>query len=204
MKQLFVLLAAGLVSFAALAKEVPELEAPGDATAGKAKSMTCAGCHGADGNSPTGAWPKLAGQHEGYLVQQLQAFKSKERDNALMYGFAAALSDQDMKDLAAFYASQAISPASADPELVEAGEQIYKYGDAERGVAACAACHGPQGLGVASANFPRLAGQWAEYNDAQLKAYRDGVRVHPMMNGVALNMRDRDIQAVVSYIQGMR
>jgi len=204
MKQLFVLLAAGLVSFAALAKEVPELEAPGDATAGKAKSMTCAGCHGADGNSPTGAWPKLAGQHEGYLVQQLQAFKSKERDNALMYGFAAALSDQDMKDLAAFYASQAISPAAADPELVEAGEQIYKYGDAERGVAACAACHGPQGLGVASANFPRLAGKWAEYNDAQLKAYRDGVRVHPMMNGVALNMRDRDIQAVVSYIQGMR
>ena len=204
MKQLFALLAAGLVSFVALAKEVPELEAPGDATAGKAKSMTCAGCHGADGNSPTGAWPKLAGQHEGYLVQQLQAFKSKERDNALMYGFAAALSDQDMKDLAAFYASQAISPAAADPELVEAGEQIYKYGDAERGVAACAACHGPQGLGVSSANFPRLAGQWAEYNDAQLKAYRDGVRVHPMMNGVALNMRDGDIQAVVSYIQGMR
>ena len=204
MKQLLALLAAGLVSFASVAKEVPQLEAPGDADAGKAKSMTCAGCHGADGNSPTGAWPKLAGQHEGYLVSQLQAFKSKERDNALMYGFAAALSDQDMKDLAAFYASQQISPGSADPALVEKGEQIYKFGDQERGVAACAACHGPQGLGVASANFPRLSGQWAEYNETQLKAYRDGSRVHPMMNGVALNMRDSDIQAVVSYIQGMR
>lgn len=204
MKQLLAILAAGLVSFSATAAEVPELGTPGDAAAGQAKSMVCAGCHGADGNSPSGAWPKLAGQHESYIADQLAAFKSRDRDNALMYGFAAALSEQDMKDLGAFYASQAISPASADPALVELGEQIYKHGDADRGVAACQACHGPQGYGVSSALFPRVAGQWAEYTEAQLKAYRDGVRVHPMMNGVALNMRDSDIAAVASYIQGLR
>lgn len=205
MKQLFALLAAGLVSIAAsAAQDVPELGTPGDAAAGKAKSMTCAGCHGADGNSPTGAWPKLAGQHESYIADQLAAFKSKDRDNALMYGFAAALSEQDMKDLGAYFESQAIAPGTADPALVDAGEQIYKYGLADRGVAACQACHGPQGLGVASALFPRLSGQWAEYTETQLKAYRDGSRQHPMMNGVALNMRDSDIQAVASYIQGLR
>ena len=204
MKQVLTLLAAGLVSMTAFAAEVPELPAAGDAEAGKALSATCAGCHGADGNSPTGAWPKLAGQHASYTEAQLKAFKSQERNNALMYGFAAALSEQQMRDLAAYFETQAIAPGTADPALVEAGEAIYKYGLADRGVAACAACHGPEGKGVASAAFPSLAGQWAEYTEIQLQTYRDGSRVHPMMNGVALNMRDQDIKAVASYIQGLR
>ena len=204
MKHVLTLLAAGLVSMTVFAAEVPELPAAGDAEAGKALSATCAGCHGADGNSPTGAWPKLAGQHASYTEAQLKAFKSQERNNALMYGFAAALSEQQMRDLAAYFESQAIAPGAADPALVEAGEAIYKYGLADRGVAACAACHGPEGKGVASAAFPSLAGQWAEYTEIQLQTYRDGSRVHPMMNGVALNMRDQDIKAVASYIQGLR
>lgn len=204
MKQVLTFLAAGLVSMTAFAAEVPELPAAGDAEAGKALSATCAGCHGADGNSPTGSWPKLAGQHASYTQAQLKAFKSQERNNALMYGFAAALSEQQMRDLAAYFETQAIAPGTADPALVEAGEAIYKYGLADRGVAACAACHGPEGKGVASAAFPSLAGQWAEYTENQLQTYRDGSRVHPMMNGVALNMRDQDIKAVASYIQGLR
>lgn len=204
MKKIFALAMASLFSFAANAAEVPELPAPGDAAAGEAKAAVCAGCHGTDGNSMNGQWPKLAGQHASYTEIQLQHFKSGERANALMAGFAAALSEQDMKDLAAFYESKETSPGVADPELVARGEQIYRFGDPDRGVAACAACHGPQGQGVASAKFPVLAGQWSDYTYNQLLTFKSGERENTMMNGVAVNMREADMRAVASYIEGMR
>ena len=204
MKKIFALAVASLFSFAANAAEVPELPAPGDAAAGEAKAAVCAGCHGTDGNSLNGEWPKLAGQHADYLAEQLAHFKSGERANALMAGFAAALSEQDMKDLGAFYEAKTTSPGVADPDLVARGEQIYRFGDPERGVAACAACHGPQGKGVASAKFPVVAGQWTQYTYNQLVTFKSGERVNVMMNGVAANLRDSDMRAVASYIEGMR
>ena len=204
MKQLVLLALSSLLSFAVTAAEVPELAPEGDAAAGEAKSMVCAGCHGADGNSATGGFPKLAGQHASYIADQLANFKSKERDNAMMYGFASVLSDQDMLDLAAFYSAKAPKPGVAQPELAARGEQVYRFGDPDRGVAACAACHGPQGKGVASAKFPSLAGQWAEYTLTQLNSYKSGARQNAMMNGVAVNMRAADMEAVASYIQGLR
>ncbi|QGG79185.1 c-type cytochrome [Litorivicinus lipolyticus] len=204
MKQLVILALSSLLSFAASATEVPELGPQGDAAAGEAKAAVCAGCHGADGNSATGGFPKLAGQHAAYLATQLANFKSKERDNAMMYGFAVGLSDQDMLDLAAFYAAKKVAPGVAKAELAARGEQIYRFGDVERGVAACAACHGPQGKGIASANFPSLAGQWSEYTLAQLNTFKSGARQNAMMNGVAVNMRAADMEAVASYIEGLR
>ena len=205
MKQV-VALAALLASLTAWAADVPELPAPGDAAAGEAKAAVCAGCHGADGNSASGAFPKLAGQHANYTAEQLANFKSGERANAMMAGFAAALSEQDMLDLAAFYESKnvVVGVAQAEASVVERGEQIYRFGDPERGVAACIACHGPQGKGVASAKFPTLASQWADYTVTQLKTYQSGERQNVMMNGVAANMRESDMVAVAQYLQGLR
>lgn len=205
MKQVVALVAL-LASLTAWAADVPELPTPGDAAAGEAKAATCIGCHGTDGNSLSSDFPKLAGQHAEYTAEQLAHFKSGERANALMAGFAAALSEQDMKDLAAYYEGQAVAVgvADAEVEVVERGEQIYRFGDPERGVAACIACHGPQGKGVASAKFPALAAQWADYTVTQLQAYQSGDRVNVMMNGVAANMREADMVAVAQYLQGLR
>ena len=132
------------------------LFAAGDAEAGKAKSAPCAACHGADGNSVNPTWPKLAGQGAPYLVEQLEMFKDGTRANALMAPQAAALSEQDMHDLAAFYASQTGSPGAADPELVEMGEAIYRGGIIDKDVTACTACHLPNGAGNLPAKFPKL------------------------------------------------
>ena len=151
-----------LLAFAAtcvLLGSVTMVRAAGDAAAGKQKSATCTACHGADGNSNNGEWPKLAGQHAKYTVKQLQNFKSGDRVNATMNGMAAALSDEDMEDLAAYYANQDVSRGEADPELVELGEQLYRGGDLAREIAACNACHGARGMGNAAARFPSLAGQ---------------------------------------------
>ncbi|MBT8441026.1 MAG: cytochrome c4, partial [Gammaproteobacteria bacterium] len=150
--------------------------AGGDAERGKSKSITCAACHGADGNSINPEWPSLAGQHESYLVRSIQSFKDGSRNNVLMSAQAVALSDQDIQDLAAYFSAQKPSRRTADPALVAQGERIYRGGNAEKGVSACIACHGPGGLGNPGAIYPSLAGQHATYTSAQLMAYRGNER----------------------------
>jgi cytochrome c553 len=181
--------------------------AAGDATAGKQKSASCAACHNADGNSTNGEWPKLAGQGAKYAAKQLREFKSGERANAIMSGMAAPLSDQDMEDLAAYFASQTITGGEADPELVELGQALYRGGNLASGVSACSACHGPDGAGNPEAGFPALGGQHAQYTETQLKAFRSMERANDagqMMRNTAMRMTDAEIKAVASYIQGLR
>ncbi|MGD8236620.1 MAG: c-type cytochrome [Chromatiales bacterium] len=180
--------------------------AGGDAAAGKAKSAMCAGCHMADGNSVNGMWPKLAGQHESYIIKQLQDFKAGDRVDPTMQPMAAGLSEDDMANLAAFYNSQTLKVGEADPALVEKGKQIFMSGNAASGVAACSACHAPNGVGNPAANFPSLQGQHADYTVKQLKDFRAGNRINDagkMMQGVAAKMTDDEIAAVASYIQGL-
>jgi len=176
----------------------------GNADQGKTKSATCAACHGADGNSAAADYPKLAGQHATYLASTLKAYRDGSRANAIMAGMAAALSDDDIADLAAYYTTQATSGGAVDADLVARGEQLFRFGDSAKGVSACTACHGPTGAGVASAGFPSLKGQWAGYTETQLKAYREGSRANAMMNGVAQNLSDSDIRAVASYVGGLQ
>ena len=176
----------------------------GNADQGKAESATCAACHGADGNSAAADYPKLAGQHATYLASTLKAYRDGSRANAIMAGMAAALSDDDIADLAAYYTTQATSGGAVDADLVARGEQLFRFGDSAKGVSACTACHGPTGAGVASAGFPSLKGQWAGYTETQLKAYREGSRANAMMNGVAQNLSDADIRAVASYVGGLQ
>jgi cbb3-type cytochrome c oxidase subunit III len=168
-------------------------------------TAVCAACHGADGNSGTPAFPKLAQQHPEYIVKQLQEFKSDKRANAIMKGFASALSDEDMKNIAYWVSSKKAKPGFAsDKNLVMLGERIYRGGIADRQVPACAGCHSPNGAGI-PAQFPRLAGQHADYGVAQLTAFRDGVRKNsPQMSDVAAKMNDREIKAVADYIAGLR
>ena len=182
-------------------------QAGGDAEAGKTKSATCAACHGADGNSVNPEWPKLAGQHEGYLVLQMLYFSDGERDNATMKGMAANLSDVDRADLGAYFASQKVTPGKADPALVELGEQIYRGGNSESGVAPCMGCHGPKGSGNPAANYPALHGQHAKYTENQLHGFAEGNRINEnsikMMQLIASRMTNKEIRAVASYIQGL-
>ncbi|MCB1800705.1 MAG: cytochrome c4 [Gammaproteobacteria bacterium] len=180
--------------------------AAGDAEAGKAKAAMCAACHGMDGNSAAPNFPKLAGQHEDYIAKQLAEFKSGERKDATMNGMAAALSEQDMADLGAFYASQKGTIGSAAEDKVALGQNIYRAGNAASGVSACAACHGPTGAGNPMAKFPMLNGQHADYTAMQLKNFRAGARANDagsMMRGVAKKMSDAEIEAVAQYIQGL-
>ncbi len=179
----------------------------GDAAAGKEKSAACAGCHGMDGNSPAPNFPKLAGQGEAYIVKQLQDFKSGKRVDATMNAMAAPLSETDMADLGAFYASQAGSTGTAAEDQVELGQTIYRAGNAASGVAACAACHGPTGAGNPQAKFPKVSGQHADYTALQLNKFRKAERANDagsMMRGVAGKMTDAEIAAVAQYIQGLR
>ena len=179
----------------------------GDPAAGASKSATCIACHGADGNSTNPEWPKIAGQHAGYIEKQLGEFKAaKERSNALMTGMVAPLSAQDMKDLAAYYAGQSMSGGFTDENLAALGKKIYRGGNAESGVPACMGCHGPQGAGDPMAGFPRLAGQHATYVQVQLEAFRQGTRsndVRRMMRDIALKMTPDEMKAVASYINGL-
>lgn len=183
------------------------VQAAGDPAAGQQKAASCAGCHGVDGNSMNGEWPKLAGQHVKYLVKQLQNFKSMDRVNNIMNGMAAALSQQDMEDIAAFYATQELQGGQADPALVELGEQVFRGGNLQSGVSACTGCHGPTGQGNPAAGFPSLAGQHAQYIETQLRNFRAMERANDpgqMMRNVASRMTDQEIQAVASYIQGLQ
>jgi len=180
--------------------------AAGSAEAGQAKAAMCAACHGTDGNSAAPNFPKLAGQHADYIAKQLQNFKSGERKDATMNGMAAALSEQDMADLGAFYAAQKVSVGSAAEDKVALGETVYRAGNTASGVAACAACHGPTAAGNPMAKFPSLSGQHADYTMKQLKDFRAGVRANDagsMMRGVAKKMTDAEIEAVAQYIQGL-
>lgn len=189
--------------------------AGGDPEAGQQKSAPCAACHGVDGNSVNPAWPKLAGQGEKYLADQLQLFKEKIRINTLMNPQAVNLSEQDILDLAAYYSSQTSSKGTADPEkkfqgeqIYIIGERIYRGGNAETGVPACMSCHAPNGVGNSVAKFPRLAGQHAVYTAAQIRAYRSGARYQTddnlnMMKDIASYMTEQEIEAVAEYIAGL-
>lgn len=168
-------------------------------------SAVCAACHGADGNSGTPENPKLAGQHPQYLVKQLKEFKSGKRNNAIMLGFATTLSEDDMANIAQWLAARQPKPGFAkDKELVSLGERIYRGGIAERKIAACAGCHSPNGAGI-PAQYPRMSGQHADYNKAQLIAFRNGIRANSaQMTGVAARLNDREIRAVSDYMAGLR
>lgn len=200
------LLAVCLVATSAGAAETPSMPlTEGDAEAGKGKAATCVACHGPDGNSPTPMYPKLAGQHPGYLVQQLKAYKSGERQNAVMQGMAAPLSEQGMMDIAAFYADQEVKPGVADPGVVKRAAKLYRGGDKEAGIPACAACHGPTGKGIPVAGYPAIGGQHAQYTQAQLEYYASGERQSPngVMNSIAERLSEGDIQALSSYVEGL-
>jgi cytochrome c553 len=177
-----------------------------DPAAGEAKyTAVCASCHGADGNSGSPEYPKLAGQHPEYLVKQLTEFKSGKRANAIMSGMAAMLSDDDMKNVAAWLTAQKAKPGFAkDKDTVALGERIYRGGIPDRQIAACAGCHSPNGAGIPS-QYPRLSGQHAAYVSAQLSAFRGGVRNNNLqMTQVAAKLNDREIAAVSDYIAGLR
>jgi cytochrome c553 len=190
---------------AAAAPAAPVSAKPDLAQGSTRFAAVCAACHGADGNSGTPANPKLAQQHPEYLVKQLQEFKSGKRPSPVMQAFAAQLSDADMKNIAYWVGSQKAKTGFAkDKELVVLGERIYRGGIGERQVAACAGCHSPTGAGVPS-QFPRLAGQHADYTEAQLKAFRDGPRKNSLqMSQIAAKLNDREMRAVADYIAGLR
>ena len=193
--------ATGAPAPAAVAKAAPPDLVKGEASF----SGVCASCHGVDGNSGTPANPKLAQQHPEYLVKQLQEFKSGKRKNAVMQGFAATLSDDDMKNIAYWATSKKAKPGfGKDKELVALGERIYRGGIADRQIAACAGCHSPSGAGN-PAQYPRLAGQHGEYTVTQLTSFREGVRKNSLqMTQVAAKLNDREIRALADYIAGLR
>lgn len=181
--------------------------AKGSAEAGKTKSTTCAACHGVTGNSVAPNWPNLAGQHPGYIVRQLDAFKKGERLDASMRSFAMMLSEQDMHDVAAYFSTQQLNPKGADPKLVTRGEEIYRGGIPERGIPACIGCHGPSGHGNYLTAYPRISGQNAEYMLTTLKAYADGTRTsdpNQMMRNIASQLLEDEMRAVTSYVQGLQ
>jgi len=177
------------------------------ADVGKDKSVVCAACHGADGNSTNALWPKLAGQHEDYIVQQLKNFQSGDRQDPSMSPQAANLSEQDMLDLAAYFASQTIKGGSAFKDSLMLGQKIYRGGNKKTGVAACIACHGPTGKGNPAAKYPTISGQHAAYTLKQLQDYKSGKRKATgkaeIMRDIAIRMSEAEMQAVTNYIQGL-
>ncbi|EON93468.1 cytochrome c, class I [Marinobacter lipolyticus SM19] len=180
----------------------------GDPEAGKENAAVCAGCHGQGGAKPVmAAYPKLSGLGEKYLYQQLSAIKSGDRQIAEMTGLLNDKSDQDLKDLAAYFNDQAMVVNQADPELIEQGQALYRGGNLASGVPACSGCHNPQGKGNEPAGFPRLGGQQAAYIEKQLKAYRDGERSGTtnasIMMDVATKLTDSEIEAVANYVSGL-
>jgi cytochrome c553 len=181
--------------------------AEGSAEKGESKSTACIACHGPGGNSVNPEWPSLAGQGQAYIHKQLQAFKGGARKNPLMTPMAMGLSEEDMADLGAYFAGQKPTGLEADPGKLAVGQRVYRSGDPKNGVPACAACHGPAGDGNAPAAYPALRGQYATYVAAQLRNYRAGTRqTDPgqMMRTVASTMTDEQIDAVASYVQGLR
>lgn len=180
--------------------------AAGSIAKGKEKAAVCAGCHGVNGQSANPMWPNLAGQSADYIVKQLKDFKSGARKDPLMLGQAMALSDDDMANVAAYFASEAPKQGTASNEaLAKKGERLYRGGNAETKVAACMACHGPSGQGIPP-RYPSVSGQNAAYSEKQLKAFKDGERTNDskIMTGIAFSMSLDEIKAVSEYMQGLR
>jgi cytochrome c553 len=202
-----------LLLLLALAFSVPALAADAKPAAPKADpakgetlaTQVCAACHTFDGSRGLAANPILQGQHPEYLYKQLRDFKAGARASAVMKGFADPLSEQDMRDLSAFYASKTAKPGFAtNKDSLRLGERIYRGGVADRRIAACAGCHSPNGAGI-PAQYPRLGGQHGEYAEAQLIAFRSGGRANsPQMAGVAERLNDREIKALADYMAGLR
>lgn len=193
------------IPFAYAADATPKADA---AQAQGIVTKVCAACHATDGNSVSPANPVLAGQHADYTTKQLADYKNnKDRKNPVMYAMASPLSPQDMKNLGAYFEAQKPKPRAAkDPELVKLGQQIYRGGIIAKGVAPCASCHGPNGAGI-PAQFPRVAGQYAEYSTAQLQSFRTGERTNDpnnMMRAIAAKLADNEIKAVSEYMAGLR
>ena len=181
-------------------------QAAGDPDAGKAKSASCGSCHGADGNSSNPLWPKLAGQHASYIKKQLLEFKSGARKDPTMTAMAAGLNEQDMEDLAAYYASKKVAPGAARRDRVALGKQIYLGGIKERQVAACVSCHGAKGIGNPVAKFPTVTGQHVAYAVKQLKDFRAGTRANDpqhMMRDIVGKLQDDEMEAVAEYMSGL-
>lgn len=191
----------------------------GDAAAGATKAASCAACHGLDGNSADPQYPKLAGQHETYIARQLALYKNGERQNAIMLGFASALSAQDMRDIGAYFATQKVVPGIADESLVasgpnqgrkfyQVGERLFRAGNPAQGIPSCQACHGPAGAGVPGP-YPAVGGQHSAYTALQLTAFRGGTvwgkdkNANAVMAGVAANLSDEEIQGLATYIEGL-
>jgi cytochrome c553 len=201
------------LALAGLAGAVHAQAAKPDAAKGQTiAGQVCVACHASDGNSVAPANPKIAGQIPEYLHKQLANFKPQggnkaERENAVMSGMVASLSDADMRNLAAYYAGQKLKPAAArSKDLAAAGQKLYRGGNSAKGVPACSGCHGPDGSGMPS-QYPRIAGQYAEYIEAQLKLFKSGERANDpnrMMRGVAERMSEKDIKAVAEYVAGLR
>ena len=199
---------AGACSFGWIAVTKAEnVQAQGDVEAGKAKSAVCAACHGPDGNSLAPQWPKLAEQHAAYLEKQLADFKGGKRSDPAMGPVAASLSDDEIPDLAAYYAQQEITVGKAAKDHVVLGRRVYHGGVQSSGVPACMACHGPSGKGNPAAGFPALRGQHAKYTEKQLQAYASGQRSNDgdgaIMRDIAARLNSKEMQAVASYIQGL-
>ena len=205
-----------IVSLFVLTSFVGFAQAAGNAEAGQALTAVCAGCHGTDGNSAVGSFPKLAGQGEKYLVKQLVDIKNKDRVVIEMTGLLDALDAQLLEDIAAFYAEQAVQVGEANADLVALGESLYKAGNAETGVPACLGCHSVNGQGNSLATFPALGGQHAEYTALQLVKFQKGYRAEEpsadvrmndgdaqIMRSIAFNLKDFEIEALASYIQGL-
>ncbi|MFC1795554.1 c-type cytochrome [Pseudomonadota bacterium] len=183
--------------------------AEGDATAGQAKSAICAACHGADGNSAVPNWPKLAGQHAAYLERQTALIKSGDRSVPEMMGIVAGMSEQDLRDIAAYFSSQTNNGGVAEESVAALGQRIYKAGNADSGVPACMSCHGPAGEGNPLSGYPALAGQHSVYTSKMLNGFRAGDNwgekdaPSQIMNGAAAELTDAEITAVSSFIQGL-
>jgi len=208
MKSLLALSLSALIALAPALASAAETKGPAkpDLAKGQEKAtQVCAACHTFDGSRGTPANPILQGQHTEYLVKQLKEFKAGVRANAIMSGMAGVLSDEDMVNVAAFYASKQAKPGAAkNKDLVALGEKIYRGGIAAKQVPACAGCHSPNGAGI-PAQYPRLGGQHAEYTESQLTGFRAGTRANSaQMTAIAARMSDKEIKAVSDYIAGLR
>lgn len=187
--------------------------AQGDVDAGKLKATTCVACHGSDGNATIGQYPKLAGQHADYLAKQLADYKlavtssgAQGRSNAVMAGMAAALSATDMADLSAYFSSLPLSGNTTPKNVIAIAEPLYRFGDPERGIAACISCHGPRGNGTSLSGFPKISGQNAQYTQLQLQAFRSSARnndLNAMMRSVAVKLSDDEISSLSAYVGGL-
>ncbi|MGB5491922.1 MAG: c-type cytochrome [Woeseiaceae bacterium] len=202
---IFAIASLGLTAMTAQADSLVE----GSIEAGKTKSLTCNACHGMEGNSANAVWPNIAGQNAPYIKDQLMAFKSGLRSNPLMSSQAMLLSDEDMADLAVYFESLPGAVQSiANEKLLVRGEALYRGGKKDKGVAACLACHGPTGKGNPAAKYPMIKGQHAAYTALQLRAYADGTRVGTgkvqIMHDIASRLDQQDIDAVASYVQGLK